>query len=231
MKTFVSNISGKEFSSEEIVTAKALRKSIFDFIKESNSSFNKNSHLSIEELNYYRQKYVSEKLINEVGELNDLKKQVVNSITKSAFISDELQKDETKKESFGNKVADKVADFGGSWTFILSFIFFLLIWIAVNAFVFLNKGFDPYPFILLNLILSCIAALQAPIIMMSQNRQESKDRERAKNDYMINLKSELEIRILHEKIDHLIMHQQQELMEIQRVQTDLMNTILEEIKK
>ncbi len=95
----------------------------------------------------------------------------------------------------------------------------------------MNKGFDPYPFILLNLILSCVAALQAPIIMMSQNRQEVKDRERAKNDYMINLKSELEIRILHEKIDHLIMHQQQELMEIQKVQTELMHTILEEVKK
>ena len=95
---------------------------------------------------------------------------------------------------------------------------------------FLNKGFDPYPFILLNLILSCVAALQAPIIMMSQNRQETKDRERAKNDYMINLKSELEIRLLHEKIDHLIMHQQQELLEIQKVQTDLMTTILEELK-
>ena len=95
----------------------------------------------------------------------------------------------------------------------------------------MNKGFDPYPFILLNLILSCVAALQAPIIMMSQNRQETKDRERAKNDYMINLKSELEIRILHEKIDQLIMHQQKELMEIQKVQTELMHTILEEVKK
>src|SRR5690606_39087291 len=123
-------------------------------------------------------------------------------------------------------IADKVADFGGSWTFILSFVSFLLLWIGVNAFVFMNKGFDPYPFILLNLILSCVAALQAPIIMMSQNRQETKDRERAKNDYMINLKSELEIRILHEKIDHLIMHQQKELMEIQKVQTELMRTIL-----
>jgi uncharacterized membrane protein len=93
-----------------------------------------------------------------------------------------------------------------------------------------NKGFDPYPFILLNLILSCIAALQAPIIMMSQNRQEEKDRERGKKDYMINLKSELEIRMLHEKLDHLIMHQQQELIEIQKVQIEMMNDILERIK-
>jgi len=231
MKTFISDISGKEFSPQELVKANTIRKSIFDFIKESNPSFDKNCRIAVEELNYYRQKYISEKLIKEVGELNDLKKQVIDSIAKSELISNESLKDEIKSETFGNQVADRVASFGGSWTFILSFLFFLLIWIMANVFLFANKGFDPYPFILLNLILSCIAALQAPIIMMSQNRQEDKDRERAKNDYMVNLKSELEIRILHEKIDHLIMHQQQELMEIQKVQTDLMNTILEELKR
>ena len=231
MKTFISDISGKEFSLNEMVKAQTIRKSILDFIIQEHALFNENSKLSIDELNFYRQKYISEKLVNEVGELNDLKKQVVDSISKGELISNESLKEDTKKDTFGNKIADKVADFGGSWTFILSFVFFLLVWIGVNAFVFMNKGFDPYPFILLNLILSCVAALQAPIIMMSQNRQEVKDRERAKNDYMINLKSELEIRILHEKIDHLIMHQQQELMEIQKVQTELMHTILEEIKK
>ena len=231
MKTFISDISGKEFSLNEMVKARTIRKSILDFIIQEHALFNENSKLSIDELNFYRQKYISEKLVNEVGELNDLKKQVVDSISKAELISNESLKEDTKKDTFGNKIADKVADFGGSWTFILSFVFFLLVWIGVNAFVFMNKGFDPYPFILLNLILSCVAALQAPIIMMSQNRQEVKDRERAKNDYMINLKSELEIRILHEKIDHLIMHQQQELMEIQKVQTELMHTILEEVKK
>jgi len=231
MKTFVSDISGKEFPLDELVRAKTIRKSIFDFIKQEHNLFDENAKLSVDELNFYRQKYISEKLVNEIGELNDLKKQVVNSISKSEIISDESLKTDLKNESIGGKIADKVADFGGSWTFILSFVFFLLLWIGTNAFVFMNKGFDPYPFILLNLILSCVAALQAPIIMMSQNRQETKDRERAKNDYMINLKSELEIRILHEKIDQLIMHQQKELMEIQKVQTELMHTILEEVKK
>ena len=104
-------------------------------------------------------------------------------------------------------------------------------WIAANVYLLGEKPFDPYPFILLNLILSCIASLQAPIIMMSQNRQEEKDRERAKKDYMINLKSELEIRLLHEKIDHLIIHQQQELLEIQQLQIDMMNDILESVRK
>lgn len=93
----------------------------------------------------------------------------------------------------------------------------------------MNKGFDPYPFILLNLILSCLAALQAPVIMMSQNRQEEKDRERSKDDYMINLKSELEIRMLHEKMDHLTLRQQQEMFEIQQIQIEMMGEILEKV--
>lgn len=139
--------------------------------------------------------------------------------------------EEIDNRTFGQKIADKVADFGGSWTFIIFFMVFIAVWIISNVIFFLNKGFDPYPFILLNLILSCIAALQAPIIMMSQNRQEEKDRERAKKDYMINLKSELEIRMLDEKMDHLIMHQQQELIEIQRVQIEMMNDILDRLKK
>lgn len=231
MKTFISDVSMKEFDTTEMIKAKSIRKSLFDFIANDVSNFSLNSKLSIDELNFYRQKYISEKLINEVGELNDLKVQVLESIKKSDLITNETQIDHNSKDTLGERIADKVADFGGSWTFILSFLGFLFFWIGLNVFIFMNKGFDPYPFILLNLILSCVAALQAPVIMMSQNRQETKDRERAKNDYMINLKSELEIRILHEKLDHLIMHQQQELMEIQKVQTDLMNTILEEIKK
>ena len=123
-----------------------------------------------------------------------------------------------------------MATFGGSWTFIIFFGVFILLWIAFNIYLLANKGFDPYPFILLNLILSCLAALQAPVIMMSQNRQEEKDRERAKNDYMINLKSELEIRMLHEKLDHLMLHQQQELIEVQKMQIEMMNDILRKIK-
>lgn len=115
--------------------------------------------------------------------------------------------------------------------FIISFRSFLLIWICINIYWLGNKGFDPYPFILLNLILSSLAAIQAPVIMMSQNRQEEKDRERGKMDYMINLKSELEVRMLHEKLDHLIINQQQEVLEIHTVQIDMLNDILKRIEK
>lgn len=127
--------------------------------------------------------------------------------------------EESANMSFGDRMADKIADFGGSWTFILSFLGFLLVWISFNIFWLSNKGFDPYPFILLNLLLSCIAALQAPVIMMSQNRQEEKDRERAKEDLLINQKAEEEIRSLHEKLDLLIkQHEEfrQEMKELGR---------------
>ena len=126
----------------------------------------------------------------------------------------------------GQSLSDKIARFGGSWMFIILFFVVLISWIVLNSLLPGGEAFDPYPFILMNLVLSCIAALQAPIIMMSQNRQEEKDRERAKKDYMINLKSEVEIRLLHDKIDHLIIHQQQELLEMQKIQLDTMKDLL-----
>lgn len=115
--------------------------------------------------------------------------------------------------SYGDKVADKVAAVAGSWRFIISFCVILIIWIIING-VILSKSFDPYPFILLNLILSCVAALQAPLIMMSQNRQENKDRMRAENDYKVNLKAEIIIEDLHEKIEKLIANQERILLQI-----------------
>lgn len=228
---FTSDISKKQFPQHEKVAAKSLRKPIFELIKAEHPGFDESCHLSVSELNHYREHYISDYLQKEVGQLDDLEQRVVKALADKSLISDNPEDDEVAPATFGQRVADKVADFGGSWTFILSFLAFLLGWIGLNAFIFLNKGFDPYPFILLNLILSCIAALQAPVIMMSQNRQEEKDRERAKNDYMVNLKSEMEIRMLHEKIDHLILHQEQTLIEIQQVQIDMMNDILKRIEK
>jgi uncharacterized membrane protein len=155
---------------------------------------------------------------------------VLTSVSNNNTLTDKIDGDEKQILTTGQRIADKVASFGGSWTFIISFGVFIFIWISINIFWLLNKGFDPYPFILLNLILSCLAAMQAPVIMMSQNRQEEKDRDRSKKDYMINLKSELEIRTLHEKIDHFIMDQQQELLELQKVQIDMMNDILKQLE-
>lgn len=230
MNTFKSDISGKEFSENDKISGKNIRQTLFHFISKFHPNFNHKSFISLEELNDFREKYITEFLNKKLGNLTDLEKQVVKSISKNTMISTEIE-DEKQNLTFGQKLADKVADFGGSWTFIIFFMSFLVFWILLNVFWFANKGFDPYPFILLNLILSCIAAIQAPVIMMSQNRQEEKDRDRAKKDYKINLKSELEIRELHEKIDHLIINYQQDLLEIQKTQIEMLNSILENVKR
>ena len=228
MEKFISAISGKEYSDAEKVSAKLVRKSILDFIQEKHPDFKGEKCMSMSELHTFREKYIAEMLVKETGELSFLEQTVVDALNDNATLSDKLD-DEIQEFTFGQKVADKVATFGGSWTFIISFLTFLLLWIGANVFILANKGFDPYPFILLNLILSCVAALQAPVIMMSQNRTEERDRDRAKKDYMINLKSELEIRMLHEKIDHLLLHQEQSLLEIQKVQMDMMQDILAKV--
>lgn len=232
MERFISDISKKQFPDSEKVSAKLVREPILNIIKKDHPDFDENCSLSFSELAHYRKKYISDFMNTQMGELTDMEQKVVESLNKKTLISNTLaDEEESTTYTVGQRVADKVATFGGSWTFIISFLVFLLGWIVLNVFWLANKGFDPYPFILLNLILSCLAALQAPVIMMSQNRQEEKDRERAKNDYLINLKSELEIRLLHEKLDHLILHQEQSLIEIQRVQIDMMNDILKRMEK
>lgn len=151
---------------------------------------------------------------------------VKESIAEEEMLSSkllELERDEHL--TLGQKVADKVADFGGSWTFIISFMFLVVLWISLNTIWATNQKFDPYPFILLNLILSCIAALQAPVIMMSQNRQEDKDRQRSRSDFMVNLKAELEIRGLHRKIDLLIADEMKTLFRVQQTQVELLMKI------
>jgi uncharacterized membrane protein len=230
MKTFRSDISSKDFPIADKILAKTVRHSILDLIQIDHPQITHESCFSRSELNFYREKAISGYLVKEVGALNTLEKKVLGSVTNHETITDKIEGDEIQPLTTGQRIADKVASFGGSWTFIISFGVFILIWILFNVYWLFNKGFDPYPFILLNLILSCLAALQAPVIMMSQNRQEEKDRDRAKKDYMINLKSELEIRTLHEKIDHFIMDQQQELLELQKVQIEMMNDILKQVK-
>lgn len=225
IKKFVSAISGSEFPVSERVDGKGIRKEMLAFVMKQHPNFSVENSISVSELSQLREDYVTEMLKSESGELSDLESKVIDSLRHDTLLSEKID-DDIKNMSFGQKVADKVASFGGSWTFILTFLGLLIVWILINVILFVNKGFDPYPFILLNLILSCIAALQAPVIMMSQNRTEERDRERAKKDYMINLKSELEIRILHEKVDHLIMHQEQSMIEIQRIQMDMMKEIL-----
>jgi uncharacterized membrane protein len=173
----------------------------------------------------YRTRYVEDLLERERGELSDLERQVVESLAREETVSRNVDEAYDDKRSFGERAADVVADFGGSWNFIGLFALVLVVWMAFNVWVASRAVFDPYPFILLNLVLSCVAALQAPIIMMSQKRQEAKDRLRAENDYRVNLKAELEIRNLHEKVDHLITRQWERLAEIQQIQLEIMQDL------
>lgn len=230
-KTFISDLDHKEYPISERVAGSAINGAIVAVIQAAYPEFKPNMQLSVNELNAFRKNYLSQLMSKQIGELSRLEENVLTAMTDRSTLSEKPGSDDVSDLTLGQRLADKVATFGGSWSFILTFLFFMAVWIAANVYLLGEKPFDPYPFILLNLILSCIASLQAPIIMMSQNRQEEKDRERAKKDYMINLKSELEIRLLHEKIDHLIIHQQQELLEIQQLQIDMMNDILESVRR
>ena len=161
-------------------------------------------------------------LREEHGEFTELDRKVAESIANQETIAENVEQEFEQQRTLGERLSDGLASFGGSWAFLISFGVVLACWIALNIAIGTQKAFDPYPFILLNLLLSCLAAIQAPIIMMSQRRQEAKDRLRSFNDYKVNLKAELEIRHLHEKLDHLITRQWQRLAEIQRIQLEIM---------
>ncbi|RYG42743.1 MAG: DUF1003 domain-containing protein [Chitinophagaceae bacterium] len=189
------------------------------------------SAVSAEQLIELRKNYVNELLEQDFGELNEVERIVTKSINSRRTLSKSSHNAGGKKLSYGERLADKVASFGGSWRFIIIFFVILIAWMGLNAFFLHEKGFDPYPFILLNLILSCLASIQAPIIMMSQNRQEEKDRQRAEHDYKVNLKAEVEIRMLHEKLDHLLLHQNKRLLEIQKVEMEMLEGIAKAVRE
>jgi uncharacterized membrane protein len=228
MQIFTSDISKQKFPVSERISGKSIRNGVLKEIIKEHPGFNDDSFLSVSELNCYRKLYIQNLLSKEVGTLTELEQTVLDNINQNHLIADEAS--EIKNPvTRGQRWADRISTFGGSWKFIAAFGFFLATWMTFNVISLHNKGFDPYPFILLNLLLSCLAAIQAPVIMMSQNRLEEKDRDRAKNDYMVNLKSELEIRMLHEKIDHLIINQQESFLEIQQIQVDMMGELMDRV--
>ena len=177
-------------------------------------------------------KYLHELMETESSQLAKLHKIVQETFEEESLISKKVSEETGQKHAtFGERIADRVAEFGGSWTFIFIFSSILFGWIILNTFILINRPFDPYPYILLNLVLSSVAALQAPVIMMSQNRQSVKDRENAANDYMINLKSEIEVRHLHEKIDLMIEEQYHNLFAIQQQQLKMLEELQSELRK
>lgn len=219
------NICNKDFPYSEIISAELLNNNLINVISQNVPSFDHLSFICIGDLKNFRAQYLKETIKEDLGEITKLEEEVLNSIKEQEVITDNLNLEFEENLNFGQKVADKIALFGGSWKFILSFGGILIFWIILNSFIISTKPFDPYPFILLNLVLSCLAALQAPIIMMSQNRQSEKDRLKAELDYKINLKAELEIRHLKTKFDQLASHQWRRLLEIQQLQTELMEDL------
>ncbi|HEY2800479.1 MAG TPA: DUF1003 domain-containing protein [Chthoniobacterales bacterium] len=208
-------------------TADFIRPSLVSYIQKKQPAFDPHGFICHQDLGQFRSDYVKEVLEDELGELSALDQEVVESLRAHEILSENIGKQFETKLTFGERLSDQIASFGGSWTFIMLFGGVLVIWIIINTAILATRAFDPYPFILMNLILSCLAALQAPIIMMSQNRSAARDRASAENDYKVNLKAELEIRHLHEKLDHLLRKQYNRLFEIQQIQIELLEGLNE----
>lgn len=227
----VSHISKKEIPNGEEVRGKDIREGIVELITSKFPDFNLESFISNDELNTFRRLYLTSLITEEKGELAMIDNDVMSAIKNNAILSENIQDEMEAELTFQQRLADKIAEFGGSWVFIITFFSFILVWMIINIWILTSRAFDPFPFILLNLILSCLAAIQAPIIMMSQNRKEQKDRKRSEYDYKINLKAELEIKLLSEKIDHLLVHHNKKLLEIQELQTDYLEDLMKNTKK
>jgi uncharacterized membrane protein len=221
----ICSICGKSFSMRNLVSGEIVRKEIAFEIQKIYPKWSSEKFICGADLTEIRGQYVHSLLESEKGELSSLEYDVVRSLREHELLSSNIDLELEQKWTFGEQLADKIATFGGSWAFLICFGVFLCIWIGMNSLVLLWHPLDPYPFIFLNLILSCLAAIQAPIIMMSQNRQEAKDRIRSQHDYQINLKAELEIRHLHEKVDHLLSHQWERLVQIQELQLEMLSEL------
>jgi uncharacterized membrane protein len=221
-KRITCAVSGLEVRRKDTVLLSAIRPGLAERIRKDFPRIGDHDQVSRAELARYRAIYVEELLKAEHGEFTELDRQVTESIAKQDTIVANTESEFEDRRTLGERWADNLARYGGSWSFLIMFFALLAVWIACNLYLGEKQAFDVYPFILLNLLLSCLAAIQAPIIMMSQRRQEEKDRQRAMNDYRVNLKAELEIRHLHEKMDHLITKQWERLAEIQQIQLDSM---------
>jgi len=225
------NVCKKEFPENQLISGYGIIHELEALIKVEYPEWTDKCTICHEDLNRFRRVYVQDLVKEERGKIESLEQEVINSIHESELLAVNPVKSYAEKITLGDSIADSVAQFGGSWRFIIIFFAILIVWIVVNSIVLLNRSFDPYPFILMNLILSCLAAIQAPIIMMSQNRQEVKDRIRSENDYKVNLKAEIEIRTLHEKVDHLLLDQWSRLMKSQEVQLEMLEDLSKNIKR
>jgi len=220
-------ICGKSLPVRNLVSGELVRAEVTDEILKDHPEWSAESYICRPDLAEYRGRWVNDLLESERGEISALEAEVVESLRRHELLASDVEEEFDEQRTLGDRMADRMADFGGSWTFLILFALFLGAWIVMNTVVLAARPKDPYPFIFLNLLLSCLAAIQAPIIMMSQNRQEAKDRLRSQHDYQVNLKAELEIRHLHDKVDHLLSHQWDRLVQIQELQLELLSDLSE----
>jgi uncharacterized membrane protein len=224
-ETFPCQICGKQKRPNEIVPAEMIREPIADIIRKEYPAWSSGGYICNADLNRFRAHYVREILEAEKGELSSLEENIQQSMKDHKLTAKNINVEFDRQLSFGDRVSDNLANFAGSWTFITLFTCVFFVWIAMNTIVLVFRPYDPYPFILLNLVLSALAAIQAPVIIMSQNRQEERDRMNAEHDYEVNLNAEMEIHQLHRKIDHLLINQGERLLEIQTIQMELMEDL------
>jgi uncharacterized membrane protein len=218
-------LCGRKAPDAELLPAGFVRPVIAKLILDAKADWSTHGYICVDDLNKFRYDYIRSLLETEKGELTEMDKEVLESLEKHEILSSHVDQEYESDLTFGERLSDRIATFGGSWKFLILFGCVLFFWLLINSVFLFFKPFDPFPYILLNLILSCLAAVQAPVIMMSQNRQEAKDRLRASHDYQINLKAELEIRNLHQKIDHILSRQWERLVEIQEIQLELLEEI------
>ena len=209
----------------ELLAANLVPDNLLPLIQKEVPDWSGQGYICFSCLNRFRTGYIRHLMEKDLGELDELEQEVVRSLQDNELLSENINEQYEQTLTLGDRIADKVAEFGGSWRFIISFSILLALWIIINTFILLQHPFDPYPYILLNLVLSLLAAFQAPVIMMSQNRQEERDRLRAENDYQVNLKAELEIRVINEKLDQVLHHELPRLLEIQTLQADMLSDL------
>ena len=216
---------------QDYVHLKTIDTDIRSFILQKNKKLTIESQIPFITFMNYHFEYIKEKIIQDQNETKKINQEMLEQLKNKQIISQNLNTTINQKATFGQKSADAIAKFGGSWPFIFLFVVILGSWILLNTLHFFGLSFDRYPFILLNLVLSCLAAIQAPIIMMSQNRQATRDRIAADHDYQTNLKAELEISLLHEKIDYLMSQQWQQMLELQQLQIELLTQLNEKFQE
>jgi uncharacterized membrane protein len=229
--TVVCQICGQKKARREVWPGELVQGAVLETIRKKHPLCCREGFICLTDLNHFRTAYVQQVLEESAGELATLRSEAAKSTEEFELLSKNINVEFEKELTFWERMSDRVAEFGGSWAFLLSFFAVVAVWVVINAGLALFRPFDPYPFIFLNLVLSGLAGVQAPIILMSQNRQDAKDRLRSEHDYRLSLKSELEIRHLHEKLDLLLTHQWRELLEIQRLQLEVLEEMAGELPR